>query len=190
MSIDFSGLTNRKNIGSFLNRQNLVGFGLEIGVAYGENAEAILKEWNGIGLFLVDPWNRDKCGEYIDGSASIDFDGAFGYCVNKLSQFPCRSMILRMTSDEALDFIPDSMLDFCYIDGNHHNPQFEKDLTQWYKKVKKGGVLGGHDYYDLNTPEYKCDVKSTVDKYAIQRKLKVHITNSEPLDFSWWFEVV
>lgn len=179
-------LKHRRDLGEFLNAKNLTGIGAEIGVAYGENANAILEKWRGSGMFLVDPWNREKCGEYIDGSASIDFDGAYNYCISLVSRYPGRTIVLRKTSDEALRDIPDGFLDFAYIDGNHHDPQVSRDINGWFKKVKSGGILGGHDYYDLDTDHYKCDVKSAVDRFVKNRGLWLHTTTEDQLDMSWW----
>ena len=151
---------DRKTLGLTLNQLDLIGLGAEIGVAYGENAEYILNHWKGSGIFLIDPYNREACGEYIDGSSVIDFDGAWDYMQNKLRFHKTRTLALRMTSDLAAPLIGDHTLDFVYIDGNHHNPQFQRDLDTWYPKVKPGGILGGHDYYDRDTPEYRCEVKT------------------------------
>ena len=185
--IDLSSLTDRNELGFWLNANGLTGIGAEIGVAYGENAEQILSFWQGSGMFLIDPWNREACGDYVDGSAQIDFDGAYNHAINRLSRFVGRTIILRMTSNEALKMIPDGMLDFVYIDGNHHNPQFRKDLVQWTYKVKVGGLIGGHDYYDFDEPHYKCEVKKTVDHFVKEHKIKLHTTCSRELDQSWWF---
>lgn len=156
---------NRKTFGVTLNELGLTGIGAEIGVAYGENARYILDCWAGYGLFLIDPYDLDKCGKYVDGSANIDFNGAYNYMFNHLRLHPMRAILLRMTSNEAAPLIGDETLDFVYIDGNHHNPQFQQDLDNWYPKVKPGGIVAGHDYYDLDTLHYICEVKSTVDKF-------------------------
>jgi hypothetical protein len=179
-------LKHRKDVGLYLNANNLTNFGAEIGVAYGENACDILKKWNGSGLILIDPWDLSKCGEYIDGSSKIDFDGAYNYCVNSVKEYIGRSIILRHTSDEALTKIPDGFLDFCYIDGNHHDPQVSRDISAWYKKVKSGGLFGGHDYYNLDEDYYRCDVKSAVDNFVAKNNLTLHTTEEDELDKSWW----
>lgn len=184
-------LENRKDVGLLLNALGLTGFGLEIGVAYGENAEFILEQWAGHGLFLVDPWKTWEEGEYVDGSSKIDFDGAFNHCMDRLKRFPCRTVALRMLSDEALDLFPDNYLDFVYVDGNHHLPQVKKDVEQWYKKVKPGGLFGGHDYYNRHDEGvYICDVEKTVNTFVEENKLEdnFHTTTTDPLDFSWWIQ--
>jgi hypothetical protein len=182
-------LKNRRDVGLYLNANGLTNLGAEVGVAYGENACEILNKWQGSGLFLVDPWDISKCGEYIDGSANIDFDAAYNLCISKISSFPGRTIVLRGTSDEALGKIPDSSLDFVYIDGNHHDPQVSKDINDWYSKVKPGGLFGGHDYYNLNESFYRCDVKKAVDAFVKKKKLKLHVTNEDQLDQSWWIVV-
>jgi hypothetical protein len=182
-------LQHRNDIGLYLNANGLTNLGAEIGVAYGENACEILNKWAGSGLFLIDPWDISKCGEYIDGSANIDFDGAYNHCISKISQYPGRTIVLRGTSDEALTKISDKSLDFVYIDGNHHNPQVTQDIVNWHKKVKPGGILGGHDYYDLDTDYYRCDVKSSVDAFAKKMGYSVHNTDEDQLDQSWWIVV-
>lgn len=196
-------LKHRNDVGLYLNANGLTNLAAEIGVAYGEYACEILSKWHGAGLFLIDPWDISKCGEYIDGSAGIDFDGAFNYCISKISSFPGRTIVLRGTSDEALDKLPDASLDFAYIDGNHHNPQVTKDINGYFKKVKSGGLLGGHDYYDLNEWYYRCEVKSSVDKFVEENGLTLHLTEQEPNsvfdvktnetkvieDRSWWIVV-
>jgi len=189
--LPFDRLKNRNHFGDWLNSVGLLGLGMEIGVAYGENAENILRQWKGCGLFLVDPWDIKKCGEYIDPINSHDFDRAFSICVRQLEKFPLRSIALRMTSNEALKLIPKETLDFCYIDGNHHEPQITSDITAWWERVRVGGVLGGHDYYDTDTKEYKCEVKSAVDKFVKQRSLFLHTTvDQQTHEASWWLERV
>jgi hypothetical protein len=180
-------LDHRKNFGELLNKLGLYGFGVEIGVMGGAYSEAILEDWHGCGMFLVDPWKTWDAKDYIDGSANINFDQAFYETLDRMARKPGRAIVLRMTSDEAAKVIPAGMLDFVYIDGNHHEPQITRDLTNWYGKVKVGGIFAGHDYYDLNETWYRCEVKTAVDTFAKVNKLKLHITGQKG-DDSWWIQ--
>lgn len=180
-------LKNRKDIGILLNELGLVGLGVEIGVAYGENAYNILSHWQGR-LILVDPWKTQPEDEYIDGSAHIDFDGALNYCLENLKQFDGKFTTMRLKSDDAAKMFIDDTLDFVYLDGNHHNPQFTRDVLNWYPKVKKGGIFGGHDYMDLDTPEYRCEVKKVIDDFAAKNNITLHLTNGDNVDLSWWIQ--
>jgi len=43
--------------------------------------------------------------------------------------------------------IKDKSLDFVYIDGDHTFDFVIMDIILWFKKVKVGGVVAGHDFY-------------------------------------------
>jgi predicted O-methyltransferase YrrM len=46
----------------------------------------------------------------------------------------------------------DNYFDFVYVDGSHLYLDVKKDIEKWLPKVKKGGLLGGHDYmYEVKT---------------------------------------
>ena len=48
---------------------------------------------------------------------------------------------------EAVEGFVDESLDFVYIDGNHEFRYIAEDIYEWTKKVKKGGIVSGHDYF-------------------------------------------
>ena len=50
------------------------------------------------------------------------------------------------------------------------------DLQAWYPKLRPGGVLAGHDYLDGMLPEGNFGVKSAVDAFQRQQRLKVRST--------------
>ena len=54
---------------------------------------------------------------------------------------------MKMTSMEAVNKFDDESLDFVFIDGSHEYKDIKDDIIHWLPKVKKGGVLAGHDYY-------------------------------------------
>lgn len=54
---------------------------------------------------------------------------------------------MRMTSMEAVEKFEDESVDFVFIDGSHEYKDIKDDIAHWLPKVKKGGVLAGHDYY-------------------------------------------
>ena len=71
---------------------------------------------------------------------------------------------------DALADFEDESLDFVYIDGDHNFRFIAEDIYEWPKKVKKGGVIAGHDYTTLDGPGlYAADcyaVKCIVDAYT------------------------
>jgi len=54
---------------------------------------------------------------------------------------------IRMPSMEAVQKFENETLDFVFIDGSHEYEDIKDDIQSWLPKVKRGGVLAGHDYY-------------------------------------------
>lgn len=177
-------LKNRSEFGKLLNELGLLGWGIEVGVAYGENAKAILDEWKGEGMNLIDPYKQWGKDEYVDGSRDLNWEGCLNYAKNLLEDHKDRIMWVRETSDDAYQMFHGGY-DFVYIDGNHHQPQIGRDLENYWNLVREGGIFCGHDYYDLDTPEYRCDVKSAVDDFVAKRGLELTVTEE---CLSWWIQ--
>lgn len=58
---------------------------------------------------------------------------------------------IRSTSREASKLYKDNSLDFVFIDGDHSYDGVLQDIKLWDCKIKKGGIISGHDY-SLNWP--------------------------------------
>jgi hypothetical protein len=179
-------LRHRNDLGSLLNQHGLTGIGCEIGVAYGGFSETILQQWDGELLFCVDPWRTFSKEEYCDPTGDHNMDRMFVSATKRLSRFQGKACLLRKTSDDASRMFADSSMDFVYVDGNHHQPQIGRDLANWWPKVKPGGIFCGHDFYDLDSADYRCEVKSAVESFASENALKVLVTEADPCDRSWW----
>lgn len=54
--------------------------------------------------------------------------------------------IIKSDSSEAAKLFEDESIDFLFIDANHTYEGVKLDLESWYPKVKKGGIISGHDY--------------------------------------------
>lgn len=189
---DITTITHRAMIGDWLNEAGLIGEGVEIGVQEGKNAEAILSRWKGT-LHLVDPWERQDPTGYRDGTNDIDFEDTFTKCCERMKPFRGRYVFNRAYSDDAfLHYLHEGkQFSFCYIDANHSSPQIDRDLENWWQLVAPGGLFGGHDYLDLDAPEWRCDVKHAVDEFVAKHNLKLHITYDQSTETeggwpSWW----
>lgn len=57
--------------------------------------------------------------------------------------------IVNLIKGFSLDVVSnyeDESIDFCFIDGSHEYEDVKKDIIAWLPKIKKGGILSGHDY--------------------------------------------
>jgi hypothetical protein len=139
-------IQHRDQIGELLNFYNLNGKGVEVGTWKGDFAKIILKSWNGT-LYMVDPW-RGLGEEYDDSSNMVNDAHANAYheTMNSIKGYENRAFMLRGLSNELVNLFQDDSLDFVYIDGNHAYDFVVEDINLWFPKVKKGGLVMGHDY--------------------------------------------
>lgn len=76
--------------------------------------------------------------------------------------------LFRSSSDMARDNLDNESVDLVFIDGDHSYSQVKKDLLNYGPKLKRNGVLLGHDY----TTSYVPGVKKAADE-LLGRKLVV-----------------
>jgi predicted O-methyltransferase YrrM len=60
----------------------------------------------------------------------------------------------------------DDSLDFVFIDAGHDYDSVTKDITNWYPKIKNGGIIAGHDYH------YDVGVYPAVNDYFKGKTIK------------------
>jgi Methyltransferase domain len=171
-----------RELGIWLNAQGLTGTGAEIGVKEAKYSERILYHWKGRLLYSIDPWREFSPEIYRDG-ANVPAEEQEAFLAEaklRLVRFGDRSKILRLTSEEAAREIPDGSLDFAYLDAQHHYEAVKEDIALWYPKIKPGGLLGGHDYLDLNE---KDPVTGFVTVFGVKRAVNEFISKNPRLDF-------
>lgn len=187
-------------IPNILNNNNYTR-GVEVGSLRGEFAKSILDKWDGT-LFLVDVWRQ--IDDYVDMNNNDEDSGVIIDCVKNISNHAHRAHMMRMPSNEASKLFADDSLDFVYLDANHSYKGIMDDFKNWYPKVKKGGLISGHDYmlihwYDdkfldngKDKPIYSGDlllgnfgVNTFIDE--ISKELDVKVNYTAELFSSWYF---
>lgn len=139
--------------------------GVEIGTDQGEYAEVLCRTIPGLELFCVDPWlaHAYEPGEQPESKEGQEFfDKRYQQTVNRLRDF--NATIIRKTSMGVVHTFPDNSLDFVYIDGNHDFLNVTQDIHYWFKKVRPGGILSGHDYVRYPSKKYN-HVQKVVNAY-------------------------
>lgn len=74
------------------------------------------------------------------------FEAVFEETKNRTSFAKDKRVILRGTTKEKIDEIPDESLDVAYIDGDHTLRGITIDLNLVLPKVKDGGWIGCDDF--------------------------------------------
>jgi len=118
--------------------------GVEIGCKACVNATFLLETLHTLSLTGVDPY-----AEYLDWDGKIyhsDEQFLEKYALPLEERFGSRFTLCRHTSDDAVSLFEDESLDFVFVDGLHTYEQTLKDCINYYPKVKKGGIMCGHDY--------------------------------------------
>lgn len=130
--------------------------GAEIGVYKGDFTRLFCEA--GFKMYAIDPWLAYP--EYYWLKADqVQMEKEYERAKVKLAPFDCT--IIRKTSMEAVKDFKEE-LDFIYIDGNHDFKHATEDIWEWSKKVRKGGVVSGHDYWN-GSHQHLCDVKWVLD---------------------------
>jgi hypothetical protein len=176
--------------------------GVEIGVCSGRYSEIICRYNPKVKLFCVDPWqDYDEYPErhlHKNGFA-IDVAKDHEDAKSRLSKYNC-TLIRDFSVDVARNFIDES-LDFIYIDGNHSFPYVIADLAAWSRKVKVGGIISGHDYYNtreeagrkwsrsMPKDELKllCQVKDAIDAWTKTNEIKPWFVLTQEKSPSWFW---
>jgi predicted O-methyltransferase YrrM len=117
--------------------------GAEVGVRMGTNAIEIFRRVPGLKLYCIDPWNA-----YLRVTDHVQ-DVYYQRCVRRLRGQDAE--LIKKTSRDAVEDFEDASLDFVYIDGDHRFDFVMSDIILWEPKIKRGGIISGHDYYHFFT---------------------------------------
>ena len=134
--------------------------GVEVGTNAGINACEVIKGWKEVSKL----WCIDYYPTYSDFRFKEDQEIAINSALLNFVGEPKIHLMIDKSAEAAKKF-EDESLDFVYIDANHSYEFVKEDIAAWLPKVKKGGIIGGHDY-DWSDPEHNEEfaVKKAVDE--------------------------
>jgi Methyltransferase domain len=158
--VDFYNFKDCKSdIQSIVHVINLLGkdlIGAEIGVFRGESFCTLLQNCPNIKtLFGVDSYKpyTDYLKEPYDGTPAysitqkeIDYIKLTAHHNIQWSGFVEKAILFEKDSNLALSHFQDFSLDFIFLDTCMTYEQAKNDINVWYPKVKKRGLVAGHDW--------------------------------------------
>jgi hypothetical protein len=155
--------------------------GAEIGVEQGKFTEVLCKA--GLEVYAIDAWQAYK--GYRDHVNQKKLDGFLEKVKERVALYHCN--VMKAFSMDALKDFNDESLDFVYIDANHSFRHAADDIHEWSKKIRKGGIVSGHDYavavnkQGLNA----CHVKYVVDAWVEAKEIELFTTKERTP--SWFY---
>merc|ERR1712046_91775 len=116
----------------------------EIGIADAQTSTALLRRHQDLYMYLVDiaPMTPPAKG------LLHTYRGHFTF--------------MKQPSVEAAKLIQKDLLDLVYIDGDHSYEAVREDIKAWLPKIRRGGIISGHDYHIMA-------VARAVNEFAVSR---------------------
>ena len=131
--------------------------GIELGVYEGKMSRYMLKALPRLTLYMVDRWQQYTPEERKISTGKMPkdgqdvFDRAYKMSCAVAEEIGPRAIIVRASTDEALSLVP-RKFDFVFIDADHSYEAVKRDIKRWRKRVRRGGILAGHDYKRSSHP--------------------------------------
>ncbi|MBO6586803.1 MAG: class I SAM-dependent methyltransferase [Gracilimonas sp.] len=164
-------LLNREMLLEKMKKNSVVA---EIGVDEGHFSRLIRNVVQPKKFHLVDIWGTDRFheGKYQDVKACFQDEIDEG-----------KVQIHRKLSTEAAVDFEDGYFDWIYIDTDHSYETTRDELNKYAPKVKKGGIIAGHDYVTGNwITTYRYGVIEAVHEFCVKNHWELLYITVEPTE--------
>ena len=155
---------------------------VEVGTWYGKSAAfmtvEIINSGKNIKFYCVDEWTGAV--EYSPNTLTEQSEDFYNEFLNNSKSVDGKFIPIRSRSDIAAYKFEDASLDFVFIDASHDYESVKADIKAWYPKIKKGGIISGHDYLGFN------GAVKAVDEFVNEQK---HNLNFDAEEACWWIEI-
>jgi DNA-binding LacI/PurR family transcriptional regulator len=141
--------------------------GAELGVMRGHFTFHLLREFPLLHMVAVDLWQVLPASDEVGAQtyASKDWQDILANFRRLTDPYKDRLTVLRMDTVAAADRFGDGTFDFVFIDAMHTYSAVKAEIAAWRPKVRKGGILCGHDY--TNAENRFPGVKRAVDEVGL-----------------------
>lgn len=89
----------------------------------------------------------DESNIYFEPRLKNDPNWLYNEFLKNTSKVSSVINIVKSISWEAASLYDDDSIEFVFIDAGHDYDSILRDIIAWYPKVKKGGVISGHDWH-------------------------------------------
>lgn len=143
--------------------------GVELGVLKGPTFKYLIQNCPNLNLTGVDvfyPDRRWKAASIQTNEELLATEPVSWYqdLVEFCEPFKPRANIMRSFTVEASKEFNDESLDFVFIDADHSYEGVKQDIKHWLPKVKKGGLVSGHDLHMLEVRQAVMDFNMNFDE--------------------------
>lgn len=143
-------------VNRFPTNSHFVEVGTWKGMSAAFMAVEIINSEKQIQFDCIDTWEIVPEQKDIDVNLYVDLYDTFLKNIDQVKHIVNPKKAL---SWDGADFYEDESLDFIFIDAAHDYESVKKDITAWFPKMKKDGIIAGHDY------TWCDDVKKAVHEY-------------------------
>ncbi len=171
---------NVENTSLLLNREILLkkfgkgGNVAEIGVDEGKFSQKIFEINTPDHFHLVDIWGTDR---FHDGK----YQNVKNFFNDQIESDQVH-IHKNLSTDAAYDF-PDNYFDWIYIDTDHTYETTRDELRLYAPKMKKGGIIAGHDYVHGNwIATFRYGVVEAVHEFCVQFGWEIIYLTIEPTE--------
>jgi hypothetical protein len=113
-------------------------------------------------LYCVD-WFRGNPGVTAEITGSYQKHNILEIFLNNIKEAGFRDYVTVLvgTSYDVSCIVAQNSADLIFIDADHRYSKVKSDILQWYPKLKRGGVISGHDF-DRHLKD--CDYNRVLEK--------------------------
>ena len=161
--------------------------GVEIGVFAGQLSALLLSNRPEMILHMVDSWgdydpSPMASGDYHAELSPTEQETYLKMTMRAVDPAGSRGIIHCRKSVHVANDIQDD-LDFVFIDSDPSYDGCHADIQAWAGKVRPGGLLCGHDYDNVDFPQW--GVKRAVDEFVAANGLELELGDN----FTWFVKI-
>ena len=155
--------------------------GLETGIEKGKNATVMYNNIPNLKLYGLDSYKQHPQASYVFHADRRNWNteainGWKDQCIERMKG---RNYVaIEKFTEDAIHDIEDNSLDFVYLDADHSYDFTMQDIILWGRKLRKGGIMSGHDYF-YEKGKRREKVKQAVDDYTNVHGIKFYITDED-----------